>query len=137
MSDGSTLTLTQRLVTAYMQRNVGSRAARSLSMNEDLVLLHLVAGPTTSAELCRRIGITSASMTHLVAGLDSRGLLRRVPDPSDGRRVLLYPTKAAVAGLDDAHLGGELDALIADLGAHERRVVEDFLDRAAAIMRAE
>lgn len=130
------LILVQRLVAAYMQWSVAPRAARSVSVNEDLVLLHLSAGPSTSAELCRRIGISSASMTHIVAGLEARGLLRRVRDASDGRRILLYVSKSAISGLQDEDLAKQLEGLLEGLGPRDRRAVTTFLERAADLMGA-
>lgn len=130
MNDGdhtSTLSLVQRLVVAYMQANVASRAVRAVSVNEDLVLTHLAHRPATSADLCRSIGLSSASMTHIVAGLEARGLLRRLPDTTDGRRILLYATKAALNSLNDARLAQQLEDLLDGVDPQERRAIERFL----------
>lgn len=132
--DSSALVLVQRLVVAYMQANVASRAERAVSVNEDLVLLHLASGPATSAELCRRLGLTSASMVHIVAGLEARGLLRRIPDATDGRRFLLYASKSAVASLFDADIAARLDDALGELKPAERRAVTDFLARAPSVL---
>jgi DNA-binding MarR family transcriptional regulator len=133
--DGNTtLSLVQRLVAAYMQLNVASRAAREVSVNEDLVLLHLAMGPATSADLCRRIGITSASMTNIVAGLEARGLLRRLPDATDGRRILLYASKSAIASLDDEDIDRQLEALLGEFEPSDRRAIDRFLARAVDVL---
>jgi DNA-binding MarR family transcriptional regulator len=46
-------------------------------------------GPTTAAELARLERISPQSMGATVAALEERGLVRRAPDPADGRRSIL------------------------------------------------
>ncbi len=46
-------------------------------------------GPTTAAELARLERISPQSMGATLAALEERGLVRRVPDPADGRRSIL------------------------------------------------
>lgn len=54
-------------------------------------------GPLRLAELAACEQVSAPSMTRTVAELESRGLVRRAPDPDDGRAVLLEATSA---GLD-------------------------------------
>ncbi|GII57348.1 MarR family transcriptional regulator [Planotetraspora thailandica] len=51
------------------------------------------AGPATTADLARREQITPQAMGATVALLEGRGFVARSPDPQDGRRVILTPTK--------------------------------------------
>ncbi len=46
-------------------------------------------GPTAGADLARQEQISPQSMGATLAELESRGLVTRRPDPSDGRRILL------------------------------------------------
>lgn len=46
-------------------------------------------GPMSAGELAHHTGLAAASVTNLIDRLAARGLLRREPDPSDRRRVLL------------------------------------------------
>lgn len=46
-------------------------------------------GPATAAELARLERISPQSMGATVAALEERGLVRRAPDPEDGRRSIL------------------------------------------------
>jgi DNA-binding MarR family transcriptional regulator len=46
-------------------------------------------GPTTAAEMARLERISPQSMGATVAALEERGLVRRAPDPADGRRSIL------------------------------------------------
>ncbi|MDX1890831.1 MarR family transcriptional regulator [Mycolicibacterium sp. 050158] len=49
-------------------------------------------GPATSAELARIEQISPQSMGATLAGLETRGLVRRSADPDDGRRVVMSVT---------------------------------------------
>jgi len=46
-------------------------------------------GPTTAADLARREQISPQSMGATLAELEARGLVKRAPDPADGRRILV------------------------------------------------
>lgn len=127
--------MVRRLVLAFLQRSVSWRTEQNLTVNEDLVLQHLTSEPRASADLCRRIGIKSASMTHIIAGLEQRNLVRRVPHPTDGRQVLLYVTKAALKVRADAQMLLDLDALFAQLPASDQRRIEKFLEAASQQLR--
>lgn len=50
-------------------------------------------GPATTADLARRERITPQAMGATVALLEGRGFVARSPDPQDGRRMILAPTK--------------------------------------------
>jgi DNA-binding MarR family transcriptional regulator len=51
------------------------------------------AGPATTADLARREQITPQAMGATVALLEGRGFVARSPDPQDGRRMILTPSK--------------------------------------------
>jgi DNA-binding MarR family transcriptional regulator len=46
-------------------------------------------GPAASADLARKEQISPQSMGATLAELETRGLVKRQPDPTDGRRILL------------------------------------------------
>jgi DNA-binding MarR family transcriptional regulator len=50
------------------------------------------AGPTTAAELARLERISPQSMGATLGALEERGLVRRAPDPDDGRRLIMSLT---------------------------------------------
>jgi DNA-binding MarR family transcriptional regulator len=51
-------------------------------------------------ELADRMQLTPGAVSQLVAHLERLGLAERVPDPSDGRGVIVRPTRAANAGYE-------------------------------------
>lgn len=135
---GEILELLHGLIAEYEHFAAKWRKHLDLSANEYLVLIQLAgSGPLTSAELSRRIGITTASMASLVAGLEREQLVRRVADPDDGRRVLLYLSKRAIAlniggSLEVAH---ELQAITATSNKSELQAIVSFLRQASATFR--
>jgi DNA-binding MarR family transcriptional regulator len=58
-------------------------------------------GPTTSSALAKLEQISPQSMGATLAGLETRGLVARHPDPEDGRRVVLSVTAAGQRILQD------------------------------------
>lgn len=75
--------------------------------------------------------ITSGSMTHRVDRLEERGLVRRVPDPDDGRVVLVELTPAGRDLIDEAvaaHVANE-SRILADLTPDERELAAEVLSR--------
>jgi len=69
-----------------------------LSLPERSVLSRLDrSGPDTTAGLARWEEITPQSMGVTVAGLESKGLVGRAPDPTDGRRSILTITDEGAA----------------------------------------
>ena len=51
-------------------------------------------------ELAERMQLTRGAVTQLVSYLEAHGFLERVPDPDDGRAVLVRPTGAANRGYE-------------------------------------
>jgi DNA-binding MarR family transcriptional regulator len=74
------------------------QASGELTLPETSALARLDrGGPATSAALARLEQISPQSMGATLAGLESRGMIARAPDPVDGRRVILSITDAGVA----------------------------------------
>lgn len=75
-------------------------AADELTLPEAAALARLDRyGPATASELAKREQISPQSMGATTAALEARGLLERSPDPGDGRRQILSPTRAGMATL--------------------------------------
>ena len=52
------------------------------------------------SDLADRMQLTRGAITQLVGYLESHGLLERIPDPEDGRGVIVRPTAAAQEGYE-------------------------------------
>lgn len=89
------------------------------------VLSHLAKeGPQTLSALSSRENVSAAAMSQTVNRLTSGGYAERIPDPSDGRRVLFRTTDKGTRLAEDAR---------AERGAWLRERLEelDDADRAA------
>ena len=87
--------LAQRLddLVLAVRSATADRAGLSLTAAATLARLQR-EGPARLTELATAEGVTQPSMTALVARLAAQGLVRRDPDPTDGRAVVLSLTPA-------------------------------------------
>jgi DNA-binding MarR family transcriptional regulator len=70
------------------------RVGLGITAHQGEVLVHVLdAGATSAADLSRRVGISTASMSRLLEQVEAAGWILRVPDPRDARRVLVQPSK--------------------------------------------
>ncbi|HEX9336605.1 MAG TPA: MarR family transcriptional regulator [Pseudonocardiaceae bacterium] len=92
MADDSALDLL--LAVHNLVRGVRRRsAATGLSPTQLLVLVNLVdLGPMRIGELAGRVPCSQPTATTVATSLESAGLVRRVPDMSDGRAITLHIT---------------------------------------------
>lgn len=75
-------------------------AAEGLSEGRFAALLLLEQrASVTPAELADQLGVTRATVTGLIAGLEHQGLVARATDASDGRRARLDLTAAGRAAI--------------------------------------
>ena len=77
-------------------------------------------GPMRATALAEAEGVAGASMTRVLNALEDRGLVRREPDPTDGRALLVHLTEpgrqigAAGAGVRVAALRRRI-AMLSDV----------------------
>ena len=92
-------------------------------------------GPVTAGVLARESGLTPASVTALITRLERKGYARRVPNPADGRSVLVE----MVPGRLEAGLGvfddflRSLHALYEEFSDDELRFLGRYLAEAARL----
>jgi DNA-binding MarR family transcriptional regulator len=68
-----------------------------LTLSESAALARLDrGGPATAAELARAEQISPQSMGATLGALETRGLIARAPDPTDGRRMILSISEAGL-----------------------------------------
>jgi DNA-binding MarR family transcriptional regulator len=99
-------------VAAALQMSIGLciRQLRQLQAQGDLSLSEASAlkrldrnGLTSVTELAKAEQISVQSMGTTLRALEARGLVKRRPHPSDGRRVVLSITKSGTRMLGDKH----------------------------------
>lgn len=93
------VTLVRQAVTALDARARAERGG-GLPLSQISVLGRIVTkGPITPGELGRQLVMLPQSLTRPLAKLERAGLIRRTPDPSDGRGALLHVTEAGLAAI--------------------------------------
>ena len=101
-----------------------------------LLLRH---GAMTAGEWGRLTGLSSGAITGLIDRLEGKGLLRRVPDPADRRKVVLQPDAAQAQQLLAPAFGPLQQAtaqLISTLSEAEAAVIVRYLRAAIDLMQA-
>jgi DNA-binding MarR family transcriptional regulator len=89
------------------------------------------SGPTSQADLGRRVGLDRSDVTAVVTDLEEKGHLERTPDPSDRRRNLVRITDSGevfLARLDTEVLAAQ-EELLAPLAPDEREALLGMLTR--------
>jgi DNA-binding MarR family transcriptional regulator len=119
-------------VTVLMMRHMRAPGGLSLTAAATLGSLQL-RGPQRITALATAQGVAQPSMTQLLRRLEDAGLVTRVPDPGDGRVVLVELTAAGEETLRKrratrlAHLDKALETLTEQERATLRRAAEEAL----------
>ena len=96
-------------------------------------------GAATAGMLSDLMGLTTGAVTRVIDRLEQAGYVRRVPDPTDRRRVIveLVPDRMAGVAATIARVGDKSASEIGRYSEAELAVIDDFLTRMAAIRREE
>ncbi|GII94040.1 MarR family winged helix-turn-helix transcriptional regulator [Sinosporangium siamense] len=73
----------------------------------DVQCLHALDrhGPATPGELAKLVNLTTGSASRMIDRLVAADCVRRVPDPTDRRRVLIEPTQHGIDRVGQAYAG--------------------------------
>lgn len=103
-----------RLLNERGLSKIQSRGHHGVRAAHTALLPHVDLEGTRTTEIARRMNVTKQAVNQLVGDLEQAGMLRRVPDPSDGRAKLVCFTargrRELLAGLN---LLGELEEELA------------------------
>jgi DNA-binding MarR family transcriptional regulator len=111
-------------------------ASRAVWAGRGMTLLQLVAlqfisalAPVTVSALARALGTRPPATSAMVDRLADAGLVRRLPDPHDRRRIQVTITSAAqpIVGDTDEDTAQRLSAVVHALSAQTRRPLIDLL----------
>jgi DNA-binding MarR family transcriptional regulator len=120
-------------VAAVATRLVGDALAADGLRRQHYVVLSalLERGAVSQAALGRRLAIDRSDMHTLLGELEQAGLVERVRDELDNRRILLELTIVGVRMLKrlDRHVEAAQQALVAPLSPAERRELDRLLTR--------
>ena len=85
----------------------------------------------TSRQLCAALNLLPPNLVGLIQSLEARGLIHRLPHPTDGRAMGLHPTPAGVALMQQAAQAAtdlEIERS-ARLTAAQRKTLLDLLQK--------
>jgi DNA-binding MarR family transcriptional regulator len=85
----------------------------------------------TSRQLCASLAILPPNLVGLIQSLEARGLIERLPHPTDGRALGLHPTAKGVSLMQQAELTAsdlEIDAS-SKLTANQRQTLVQLLQK--------
>jgi DNA-binding MarR family transcriptional regulator len=133
-------TKVRRSVTHLARRLRGLRSDHGISGSKLAILgwLFRQGTPMTATDLARLERLQPQSLTRIIAELDEQGLIRRTPDATDGRQILI---EISQAGKDllvvDAHRQNQwlMEVMAATMTKAEREILviaADLLDKLAS-----
>jgi DNA-binding MarR family transcriptional regulator len=127
--------LLTRVKIAMMDRLDQELAPFDISAAQYVILVKLAYGEADSAStLCRDVSYDPGAMTRMIDRLERKGLVRRVPDPSDRRRVIVEVTaegKALYPKLVESSVR-TLNHFLRGFTPEEAHLLERFLQRMLA-----
>ena len=116
----------------FFHASLAERVGLGATEEKTLALLSQL-GPMTAGEIASRTGLTTPSVTGLLDRLESKGMVQRVRDPHDRRRVIVEPNQERLAELDQLfHSLQETFRELLEIYSDEQlATIADFLTRAA------
>jgi DNA-binding MarR family transcriptional regulator len=82
-------------------RGYASPEAMSLTPSEGTVMRYLFPHPgALPSQVATATGLQRSNLSAVLRGLEQKGLIERVADPEDGRRVRLHPTAQALRNFE-------------------------------------
>jgi DNA-binding MarR family transcriptional regulator len=123
-----------RWLADHLRKMVSSRpaawASSELTLSQ-LIALHIISAraPITMISLSEALNSRPPATSAMVDRLARAGLVCRIPDPQDRRRVLLAVTGNAVAmiGKIDPQTARRLQAVLTSMGAAAQRCLTEVL----------
>lgn len=135
--DLATLTVMTGLVVAdHIRDALAAQGIPGVRFSQLYLFAGLAQGPSTVSKIAGRMGFSHQAGSQLAAELERAGMLRRVPNPRDGRSRLVELTDAGHRALEAGIQARDdlLQALNASTTSDERhaadRVVRSILDLA-------
>lgn len=103
-----------------------------------LSMLHVCDYPPVPSELADWLGLTGAGTTGRLNGLERRGLVERLPHPTDGRSVTVHLTtdgRGLASAVVEAKNSTVIKMLVEQIGEDETTRLIDGLDALSAAAR--
>ncbi|HEY3839749.1 MAG TPA: MarR family winged helix-turn-helix transcriptional regulator [Bryobacteraceae bacterium] len=110
------------------------KVAASVGLNgTDLQFIHLLElkVASTPGDLARWSGLTTGGVTVVLDRLEKRGFIRRLPNPSDRRSVIVEPVASKLRKFQPVYQskGDQLFNALSQSSDRELRIILDFFQR--------
>lgn len=129
----------QSLLQTVLDRELRELAGIALADYEVLVIVSESPGHTRRmAEIAEEVGVSRSRLSHTVARLEKRGILKRTSTRGDGRGVNCGMTDegwALMQKIAPIHVEGVREHLIDLMSPEETQVLADVFTRAAEHLR--
>ncbi len=116
--------------------------ARRLGLNAtDTRCLDIIArageGQVTAGDLGRATGLTTGAVTGILDRLEKAGMVERVRDVNDRRKIVVRPIPEAMrrVGAYYEKLGTEMAKLVSGYRTQDLELISDFLERNLALLK--
>jgi DNA-binding MarR family transcriptional regulator len=116
----------------FFHASMAERVGLGATEEKTLALLSQL-GPLTAGEIASHTGLTTPSVTGLLDRLEDKGMVRRVRDTHDRRRVIVEPIQERLEELDQvfSSLQETFRELLEIYSDEQLAIIADFLTRAA------
>lgn len=112
-----------------LQNSLRAAGMPSLSRTKSMIMVNISHGTTRPSDLARNIGISRQAIQQTLVEMERDGLLRLVPDPSDGRaKIVRFSRRGSGIGKAAFSAMTAIEAELAErLGAGAVNQLKDVL----------
>jgi DNA-binding MarR family transcriptional regulator len=99
----------------------------------------LQEGEMTAGQLSQRLNLTTGAITSVINRLEQRGIVERVTDPSDRRKVIVAVRRESLAPLDEVYrsMGDDFGELVETYSTEELAFLARFYEASIELTKRE
>lgn len=123
---------------AFFQQVTSAQNGISITETKTISIL-MQEGPTTAGNLGRKLGLTTGAVTNVIDRMEKAGLVKRVADPNDRRKVIveMRPEKLKQLGKPYESVSKAMHKLLATYSVKELKFLAEYYKASIEITRTE